>query len=71
MNLAKISTKVTFWSQEEEQLNSLVNQLLPRELPREAVKNIFGIKSIFEFIQQFARYRIGALISIGRLCTIH
>ena len=31
MNLAKISTKVTFWSQEEEQLNSLVNRLLPRE----------------------------------------
>ena len=34
MNLAKISTKVTFWSQEEqeeEELNSLVNRLLPRE----------------------------------------
>ena len=34
--VAYISTKVTFWSQEEEQLNSLVNRLLPRE----AGKNI-------------------------------
>ena len=31
-------------------------------------KNLFGVKSIFESIQRFARYRIGALILIGRLC---
>ena len=29
---------------------------------------MFGVKSILGFIQWFARYRIGALISIGRLC---
>ena len=33
-------------------------------------KDLFGFKSIFESIQQFARYRIGALILIGRLCTL-
>ena len=32
-------------------------------------ENLFGVKSIFESIQRFARYRIGALILIGRLCT--
>ena len=31
-------------------------------------ENLFGVKSIFESIQRFARYRIGALILIGRLC---
>ena len=36
MNLAKISTKVTFWprqqeDEEQQQLNSLVNRLRPRE----------------------------------------
>ena len=29
----------------------------------------FGVKSILEFIQRFARYRIGALILIGRPCS--
>ena len=31
-------------------------------------ENLFGVKSIFESIQRFARYRIGTLILIGRLC---
>ena len=31
-------------------------------------ENLFGVKSIFESIQRFARYRIGALILIGRPC---
>jgi len=33
-------------------------------------KNLFDVKSISNSVQQFARYRIGALISIGRLCTL-
>ena len=33
-------------------------------------ENLFGVKSIFESIQRFARYRIGALILIGRLWII-
>ena len=31
-------------------------------------KNLFGVKSIFESIHRFTRYRIEALILIGRLC---
>ena len=33
-------------------------------------KNLFGVKSIFKFIQQFAIYRIGALILIGLPCKL-
>ena len=32
-------------------------------------ENLFGVKSIFESIQRFARYRIEVLLLIGRLCT--
>ena len=32
-------------------------------------KNLCGVKSISNYIQRLARYRIVALISIGRLCT--
>ena len=32
-------------------------------------ENLFGVKSIFESLQRFAIYRIGALILTGRLCT--
>ena len=31
-------------------------------------KNLFDVKSILKSIQRFARYRIGALIWIGKLC---
>ena len=31
-------------------------------------KNLFDVKSISNSVQRFARYRIGALISIGRFC---
>ena len=33
-------------------------------------ENLYGVKSIFESIQQFPSYRIGALILIGRLCIL-
>ena len=33
-------------------------------------ENLFGVKSIFESIQRFARYRIVPLIWIGRLCML-
>ena len=33
-------------------------------------KNLSGVKSISNSVQQLARYRIVALISIGRLCNI-
>ena len=33
-------------------------------------KNLSGVKSISNSVQGLARYRIVALISIGRLCTI-
>ena len=33
-------------------------------------KNLFAVKSILKSIQRFARYKILALISIGRLCCI-
>ena len=32
-------------------------------------KNLFGVESILKSIQRFARYKILALISIGRLCS--
>ena len=32
-------------------------------------KNLSGVKSISNSVQRLARYRIVALISIGRLCT--
>ena len=32
-------------------------------------KNLIGVKSISNSVQWLARYRIVALISIGRLCT--
>ena len=38
MNLAKISTKVSFWPQEEDQLNYIVNRLLLREAGKEVQK---------------------------------
>ena len=34
-------------------------------------KNLSGVKSISNSVQQLARYRIVALISIGRLCIAH
>ena len=33
-------------------------------------KNLSGVKSISNSVQQLARYRIVALISIGRLCKL-
>ena len=33
-------------------------------------KNLSGVKSISNSVQQLARYRIVALISIGQLCTL-
>ena len=33
-------------------------------------KNLIGVKSISNSVQWLARYRIVALISIGRLCSI-
>ena len=33
-------------------------------------KNLSGVKSISNSVQGLARYRIVALISIGRLCTL-
>ena len=33
-------------------------------------KNLRGVKSISNSVQRLARYRIVALISIGRLCTV-
>ena len=33
-------------------------------------KNIFVVEIILKSIQRFARYRIGALILIGRLCVL-
>ena len=33
-------------------------------------KNLFAVKSILNLVQRLARYRSGALISKGRLCTI-
>ena len=32
-------------------------------------KNLFAVKSISNLVQRLARYRIWAIISIGRLCT--
>ena len=47
MNLAKISTKVTFWSQEEEELNSLVNRLLLRGAERPVPTSIFYYFTVY------------------------